>query len=158
MKQIISIILISIASVLLVAQNTRRGTMVVEPEIEEGLTADTIVQDTIVAPLSSQIEVNGYDKPLRSRRETFFVTNNTEQAINSLVFTITYYDSKHRQLHSATHRAGVAIPTGQTRQLNLKSWDVQQQFYYSRSTVPLRTQQASPFDVTINIDTVFVDR
>ena len=48
------------------------------------------------------------------------------------------------------------IPAGETRNLSIQSWDKQQSFYFVRSTVPSRTDQATPYDVTISVDTIFV--
>ena len=58
--------------------------------------ADMVQLDTIVAPEPRMLGVNGYDKPLRSRRETFFVTNNSDAELASIAFTITYYDTSRR--------------------------------------------------------------
>ena len=111
--------------------------------------------DTIVNPDRSEFSVNGFDKPLRSRRETFFTTNNTGRPVDALAFTITYFDSNKRQLHQAKHRLDLVIPDTETRQVSVRSWDVQNSFYYVRSAKPDRAA-GSPFDVTITIDTLFV--
>lgn len=111
--------------------------------------------DTIVSPGRSVADVNGYDKPLRSRRETFFVTNHGSSAVEAVAFTIKYYDTRQRMLHSASHNVKIEIPPSETRQVSVRSWDPQFNFYYSRSAVPQRAQQATPYDVAITIDTLF---
>ena len=119
--------------------------------------AATATADTIVSP--TDITVRGYDKPLRSRRESFFVTNNNDtDTLRAISVTIDYKDSSGRQLHRAVHRLACDIPPHQTRQLTYKAWDTQQKFYYTRSDVPNTTAQASPFDVAISVDTAFVNR
>lgn len=147
-----------------VAQRTTRKALRPMPEIdeieavEETDTAVALIYDTIVAPPLTLIDINGYDKPLRSRRETFFATNNSKRPIASIAFTINYYDTRQRQLHAASHRQDIEIPANQTRQISLRSWDAQQSFYYVRSTLPQRVQQATPYEVTITVDTIFINR
>lgn len=120
--------------------------------------ADTVQLDTIVAPEPRLLGVNGYDKPLRSRRETFFVTNNSDAELASIAFTITYYDTSRRMLHKVSHHVPVRVPAAETRQVSVKSWDTQFAFYHVRSPLPRGTVQASPYEVAISVDTVFVVR
>lgn len=119
---------------------------------------DSVMYDTIAAPEAHTLDINGYDKPLRSRRETFFATNNVNADIASVAFTITYYDTARRMLHKASHRVHVKIPASETRQISVKSWDTQFAFYHVRSPLPRGTVEASPYDVTISVDTIFVAR
>lgn len=111
----------------------------------------------VVAPSQQLFAVKGYDKPLRSRRETFFATNNAdgEATVKRIAFTITYYDSAKRMLHSRSESVGCDIPPSETRQISIPSWDKQQSFYYVRSTIPAKAEQATPYDITITVDTIF---
>ncbi len=113
------------------------------------------VYDTIAAPGIDRVEVKGYDKPLRSRRETFFTTNTGTATIRRIAFTISYYDLDKHLLHRASHNVGADIPPGETRMIGVRSWDVQQAFYYTRSTVGHKSAKATPYDVEIAVDTVF---
>ncbi|MDE6135836.1 MAG: FxLYD domain-containing protein [Muribaculaceae bacterium] len=145
---------------LLAAQNTTRHRLRPAPATpaESSASSNEAATDTIVSPKAHLLELNGFDKPLRSRRETFFVTNNTPAKVTAVAFTMTYYDQSGRMLHSVPARVNIDIPAGETRQASIKSWDSQQAFYYIRSAVPARTAQATPFDVSIRIDTVFTAR
>lgn len=120
-------------------------------------TPPAAVYDTLAAPDASAVSVNGYDKPLRSRRETFFTTNNTDRNLARIAFTIRYFDARQRQLHQTKHNIPADIPAGETRQISVPSWDHQFNFYYIRSTIPQRAQQATPYDVRISIDTLFFE-
>lgn len=138
------------------AQNTNRGKLRPLPEPSAREVAEpAVAYDTIASPKAHLVDLNGYDKPLRSRRETFFATNNGPVPVAGLALTLTYFDSSNRMLHKVPARVNVDIPSGETRQVSLKSWDTQQAFYYVRSAVPARTSQATPFDVTISVDTIF---
>lgn len=136
-------------------RTTRKGLKAAQTEVEVAPIKQSVF-DTIAPPAAHQVDFNGYDKPLRSRRETFFATNNSNDSIAAMAFTITYYDSRRRMLHSAKHKVSIDIPAGETRQVSLKSWDSQFNFYYIRSAVPQRTKNATPYEITIAIDTLFV--
>lgn len=136
-------------------RTTREGLKAAQTEVAVTPVSQSVF-DTIAPPAAHQVDFNGYDKPLRSRRETFFATNNSKDSIAAMAFTITYYDGLHRMLHSAKHKVSIDIPAGETRQVSLKSWDPQFNFYYIRSAVPQRTQKATPYEITIAIDTLFV--
>lgn len=124
--------------------------------LQPGRTESTAPRDsTIVAVPSANLVVAGYDKPLRSRYETFFVTNNDTCEVRGLAITFTYYTPGGRMLHRASHSPIQTIPAGQTRQVKVRSWDVQQNFYYHLSPVP-RRDGAAPFTVTMKIDSVWV--
>lgn len=140
------------------AQRTTRAGLRPTPGAAEAQAPETANVDTLVAPGRNIVDVSGYDKPLRSRRETFFVTNNSGKAVEEISFTIKYYDTRQRMLHSASHKVKVAIPDTETRQVSVRSWDSQFNFYYSRSAVPQRAQQATPYDVAISLDTLFTSR
>ena len=153
MKKILLCLFIIAAVGVCAQRTTRKG---LKAENTASATASAATVDTIDAPPAHTVDINGYDKPLRSSRETFFATNNGKQTIAGMAFTITYLDSSGRQLHKAHHNTSSEIPAGETRQIAVRSWDKQQSFYYTRSTVPVRASQATPYDVKIEIDTIFV--
>ena len=155
MKKIVYLLVIFF-SVAAIAQNTtRRNLQPVPGQASGAAPAPAVAYDTIVGPRAHLLDLNGYDKPLRSRRETFFATNNASAPVAAIAFTINYYDKSGRMLHSASHRTDVDIPVGETRQVSLRSWDEQQAFYYTHSAVPTRASQATPYDITITVDTIF---
>lgn len=157
MKKTAFILLTALVAVAVAtAQRTTRKGLKAAPTAAVEETAAGVSYDTIVAPEPSAFDINGYDKPLRSRRETFFATNNSGRHLDAMAFTIRYYDNKRRMLHSASHRLPLDIPAGETRQVSIRSWDPQFNFYYIRSAVPQRATQATPYDVTITVDTLFV--
>lgn len=110
--------------------------------------------DSFIIPDSSDVQLYGYDKPLRSRTETVFVANNTAFDIEAVAITTQYLDSKGRQFHQSHRRIAVEIPAGETRKVDYPSWDKQQSFYYVGSKRP-RTS-ASPYSVAQSVDTIFI--
>ena len=157
MNRLFPLLILSLAVLTAFGQRTTRSHLKAQPEVD-AYSGATVVEeeiDTVVAPEAHLVDVNGYDKPLRSRRETFFVTNNSEQPVQGMAFTIDYYDTNGRQLHSAHHQVDVEIPATETRQVSVRSWDKQQSFYYRQSAAPERAQQATPYDIKLTVDTIF---
>ena len=107
--------------------------------------ANTAVADTIT-PSSGMLVLSGYDKPLRSSRESIFATNRSRRTISSVTLQIEYIDAKGRQLHSRDVTLAVRIPPGETRQLTFASWDKQHAFFYNLSGKP-RTSAGSPYSI-----------
>lgn len=113
--------------------------------------------DTVDASALSPfpLQFAGYDKTLRANRETLFITNGSQTAaVAGVFFTIEYLDTQGRQLHRRRVQRHVDLPPGETRRIDIPSWDRQCSFYYRRSTRP-RTS-AIPYDVRITPDTLLL--
>lgn len=99
--------------------------------------------------IKDKIRFYGFDKTLTSAKESFFVTNGLDNKLSGITIEITYFDMQHRQLHQTNQKLSCEIPPGETRRLDIKSWDTQKAFYFHQSAQPRR--QATPFDVTIKL-------
>lgn len=119
---------------------------------------DAVCQDTITEKTADYLSIKGYDKPLRSSRESFFVVNTAGDSIDAFVVTITYFDTQGRMLHRRTQHINTLVPAGETRQISIRSWDTQKAFYYLRSSSSARAQQATPYDVDLSVDSIFITR
>lgn len=131
------------------AQRTTRKRLKEIPRTDSSAIANI---DTLRNASTSVVEISGYDKPLSSHLETFFVTNKGNNTVKAINITFNYFDRKNRQLHSVTKTIDCSIPPGQTRQISTPSWDKQKSFYYYRSAKPRR--QATPYSVTHTINFV----
>lgn len=98
---------------------------------------------------------SGYDKTLTSATESFFITNRSGRRLLGAVLEIDYLDMAGRQLHRRTMEITCDIPDGQTRKVDIPTFDRQHSFYYRLSQSPRR--QASPFDVSIRILSLMLD-
>lgn len=117
---------------------------------------DTIPLDTLEARgLAGAIRLSGYDKPLRSPRESLFVTNRTPYDIDGLLISLTYFDSADRELHSRSVTVRCDLPAGVTRKIDFRSWDLQQSFYYKLSPKP-RRDGATPYDVKCRVTAIII--
>ncbi|MCI9285566.1 MAG: hypothetical protein HFJ91_07195 [Muribaculaceae bacterium] len=138
------------------ADNTLRGHRLVPRVRPHTQSADQLPPqspDSILLPPDTLIELSGYDKPLRSRRETMLVTNRLGSHVTSLTVTITYLDLQGRQLHEATVDIPADIPPGATRMVSFPSWDRQLSYYYHLGQHP-RTPNVTPYTVTCVVRSV----
>ena len=123
--------------------------------IPRNVAATTTTRLDTIAENGEAVEFYGYEKTLRSTRETVFVTNRSSRTTAALRFTIRYYDAQGRLLHSRIVSTSAEIPPGETRRVDFPSWDKQCTFYYMGSPRP-RTS-AIPYSIKITGDTIFVN-
>lgn len=130
-------------------RTTRKG---LRPATTDAVTNGraTVSCDTVFSSATDSLRISGFDKPLRSSRESMFITNNSHSTVTKIRLAIRYSDSRGRELHSRECTVDCMIPAGATRQVTIKTWDLQQSFYYRRSARPRRAD-ATPFDVTCDI-------
>ena len=172
----VAVALVCVAGVDASAQKTtRRGKLVPIPVAP----AETAVTDTVTADsLLSQIELTGYEKPLRARRESLFVTSRLPMPVSSIKLRIDYMTMDGVPLHSRELDLDVNLPAAQQnlsaapdkpatcytqvavgelrpsvsevrRMVTFKSWDVNNLFYYHLN-VPARTStQGTPYRVRL---------
>ncbi len=95
------------------------------------------------------LSISGYDKPLRSLRETFFVHNNYSQILSSISVSFTYRSDDGLMLHSRTINIKCHIPPSETRQLFMTSWDRQYAYYFVDTRIKPRSKGAIPYIVEI---------
>lgn len=134
------------------AQRTTRSKLQTSPKPEPAVEApgrDTI----IVAPSDSimPIALSGFEKTLRSRRESMLVTNRLDAPIEQFTVEITYTDMKGRMLHKRVLNIRCDIPPHETRKVDFPSWDKQTVWYYHLSSRPNTQSQATPFDIATSI-------
>ncbi|MCM1368834.1 MAG: hypothetical protein NC204_00495 [Candidatus Amulumruptor caecigallinarius] len=93
----------------------------------------------------NQVSFQGYEKPLGSNVETFFITNNTNRRMSGLNLYVEYETEDGRQLHKRFVKLTCDIPPFETRRAEIKSWDKQKSFYYIDGPAPKRG--GAPFRV-----------
>lgn len=101
--------------------------------------------DTVGEPSRDSIAVAGFEKTLRSTRESMYVTNHTADTVMALGLSITYTDTDDRMLHRALHEVSVEIPPAETRLIDVASFDRQGLYYYYLSIPPAKARRATPF-------------
>lgn len=132
-------------------QNTLRPKLIPEPE-PECVDITSVAVDTLPDP--SGIIVTGFDKPLRSSKETFFIVNNSEREIKGVNLLLTYSDMSGHQIHKRSEFIACSIYPGDTCYLDIPSWDRQKAFYFHRNPPYRPRTSATPFDVAIQVEYV----
>ena len=102
------------------------------------------------------VSVRGFEKSLRSRSESLFISNGMPADILKAGLEIEYSDVKGRQLHKREVEVEQEIPAGETRMCVFPAWDKQQVWYYVLSYPPRTRMQATPFGVKIRVAYVIV--
>jgi hypothetical protein len=97
----------------------------------------------------NDIIFRGFDKTQNNSKESFFITNKTDRTLTGIALYIDYRTPDGRQLHKRFIRLRCKIPAGETRKVDIKSWDTQHSFYYIKS-VRSKKQKGNPFYVVFN--------
>lgn len=132
--------------------NTKRTNLHLRQAIEDDSMAEIL--DTITSDTIPFIRFCGYEKSLRATSETLFIQNLSDSTILRTVFTIRYYDTSDRLIHSRPVSRYVNIPPRETRRIDIPSWDKQQSYFFLNGPQPRKS--ATPYTVRISSDSVFI--
>lgn len=137
---------------LILGKNTRRR--LIKPSRRPVLTAPapTVSADTVSGSdlIGKIIRISDYQKTVRSRVESFLVTNLTQNdTIKSLTVDLNYTTSDGVQLNRREVTVTTTVPPGETRHVSFTSWDRQQLFYYHLTPPTRPTDRTRPFRATI---------
>ncbi len=116
----------------------------------------TIVTSDTLLNTDNLLYICGYEKALRSSRETIFIHNPTDSVIDHISLTIQYLDTSGRMIHKRSLSHDVDIPPKETRRYDIPSWDTQKSYYYIQGDRPRKT--ATPYDVSIATDTIILHK
>lgn len=106
--------------------------------------------DTLQVIPADSLFISGYDKALRSGRESLRVANRYSRRVSGVVIDIVYRGADGGDmLHARRLRLGCDIPPGETRQLEWSAWDKQNRYYYHGTRVTPRSVKAVPYHVDI---------
>ena len=88
---------------------------------------------------------SGYEKEATASTESFLLSNPTSKTLTGFIVRIDYLDLQDRMMHSRRLEAPCYVPTGETRKIDVKSWDKQHTFYYYLGNEPRKV--ATPYKV-----------
>ncbi len=111
------------------------------PETEVSMRGGMAVQP-------GMLTVSGYDKPLRSRYETLFVTNHTDSMVTSVRMRLQYISMRGDTIHEVVRTITHPLPPKATRRLTISSWDKQLTMYYHLTDKPSRLK-GTPYRINI---------
>lgn len=149
MRVFVSIALLLLSAVMASAQRTTRRPLRAKPAAVAVDTAGRCMVDTVAFP-GDRVVVSGYEKPLRSIRETLHVTNaDTARVLVSVMLEIAYIDVDGNRMHSRAVDLNCDIYPGATKMLAFRSWDVQNRFFFAEGPRPRTT--AYPYTIGLKV-------
>lgn len=113
-----------------------------------GANEPSIIGSDVDGPVWFQpdsVSFTGYDKTLKSRKESFLIVNHSAGDIKKIGIRITYLDMKDRMLHSRDTNVACFVPSGETRKGDISSWDLQNTYFYYLGPEPRSV--ATPYKV-----------
>lgn len=75
----------------------------------------------------------GYDKKTAAAHETFFIENRSDVPLSAIELEISYYNAAGKQIHKRKETISGEFPAGETRMVDIQSWDKQKSFHYAKS-------------------------
>ena len=109
------------------------------------------IEDDRIAPYrSDSVIISKYDKTVDSNVETFFVTNRSRRTLVGMKLELKYMTEDGSELHRRVCDIPCNVPPGETRRVDIRSWDRQNTFCYIGSRMP-RRRVAIPYKVTLTL-------
>ena len=100
------------------------------------------------------LSFHGYDKPASAARESFFVTNNSGQSIGVIEIEVSYHATDGSLLHRRKEKMTIPIPSGETRKIEIATWDSAGSFRYYKSKEGKKA--ATPYTVAVRLLSVSI--
>lgn len=107
--------------------------------------SDSLSVDPLALSHLKNVKFAGYEKEPNAAVESFILINPTEKHLTGYEVKIDYLDMKGRMLHSRTLKQRCIVPGGETRKIDINSWDKQHTYYYYLGNEPKRV--ATPYQV-----------
>ncbi len=112
-------------------------------------TTDGLVPDSLTGIDPAAVTLKGYSKRASDSKESFFITNNTQQRMSAVRLLLRYTTMNGEMLTQRSVTVPVNLKPGETKLVSIKSFDVQRLFYYYAGPQPRK--QATPFQVAFRL-------
>lgn len=123
-----------------------RSTEVPVVVLEQG---DDLLPDSLTQIDPNAVSLKGYSKRASDSKESFFITNNTGHRMSAVRLLLRYTTMSGEMLTQRTVTVPVNLKPGETKLVEVKSFDVQRLFYYYAGPQPRK--QATPFKVAFRL-------
>ena len=130
-------------------RTTRKNLRSVEVPIAVLESSDGLLPDSLVNVDPNAVTLKGYSKRASDSKESFFITNNTGHRMSAVRLLLRYTTMQGELLTQRTVTVHVNLKPGETRLVEVKSFDVQRLFYYYAGPQPRK--QATPFQVAFRL-------
>ena len=130
-------------------RTTRKNLRSVEVPIAVLESSDGLLPDSLIDIDPNAVTLKGFSKRASDSKESFFITNNTKHRMSAVRLLLRYTTMKGELLTQRTVTVLVNLKPGETKLVEVKSFDVQRLFYYYAGPQPRK--QATPFQVAFRL-------
>ena len=130
-------------------RTTRKNLRSLEVPIAVLESSDGLLPDSLVDIDPNAVTLKGYSKRASDSKESFFITNNTGHRMSAVRLMLRYSTMQGELLTQRTVTIPVRLKPGETKLVEVKSFDVQRLFYYYAGPQPRK--QATPFQVAYRL-------
>ena len=130
-------------------RTTRKNLRSVEVPIAVLESSDGLLPDSLVDIDPNAVTIKGYSKRASDSKESFFITNNTGHRMSAVRLMLRYSTMQGELLTQRMVTVPVSLKPGETKLVEVKSFDVQRLFYYYAGPQPRK--QATPFQVAYRL-------
>ena len=130
-------------------RTTRKNLRSLEVPIAVLESSDGLLPDSLVDIDPNAVTLKGYSKRASDSKESFFITNNTGHRMSAVRLMLRYSTMQGELLTQRTVTVPVSLKPGETKLVEVKSFDVQRLFYYYAGPQPRK--QATPFQVAYRL-------
>ena len=110
---------------------------------------DDLLPDSLEQVDPNAVSLKGFSKRASDSKESFFVTNNTKHRMSAVRLLLRYTTMQGEMLTQRAVTVPVSLKPGETRLVEIKSFDVQRLFYFYAGPKPRK--QATPFKVAFRL-------
>ena len=130
-------------------RTTRKNLRSLEVPVATLDTADGNLPDSIDGVNPGDVTIKGFSKRASDTKESFFITNNTARRMSAVRLLLRYTTISGEALTERAVTIPVSLKPGETKLVEVKSFDVQRLFYYYAG--PQSRKQATPFKVAYRL-------
>jgi len=130
-------------------RSTRKNLRSTEVPVAVLDTVDGLLPDSLMTVDPAAVTIKGFAKRASDSKESFFITNNTRHRMSAVRLLMRYTTLNGELLTQRSVTVPVSLKPGETKLVEVKSFDVQRLFYYYAGPQPRK--QATPFKVSYRL-------
>ena len=130
-------------------RSTRKNLRSTEVPVAVLDTVDGLLPDSLMTVDPAAVTIKGFAKRASDSKESFFITNTTRHRMSAVRLLMRYTTMNGELLTQRSVTVPVSLKPGETKLVEVKSFDVQRLFYYYAGPQPRK--QATPFKVSYRL-------
>ena len=130
-------------------RSTRKNLRSTEVPVAVLDTVDGLLPDSLMTVDPAAVTIKGFAKRASDSKESFFITNNTRHRMSAVRLLMRYTTMNGELLTQRSVTVPVSLKPGETKLVEVKSFDVQRLFFFYAGPQPRK--QATPFKVSYRL-------